>query len=74
MYINYIAIICKCKLIQYCQLIIKCMWPIVVIARSYYFQNIESATPSRTSTPTAIVPSGVRMCKLWGLKIKEVSF
>lgn len=52
----------------------QCMWPIVVIARSCYFQNIESATPSRTSTPTAIVPSGVRMCKLWGLKIKEVAF
>lgn len=50
------------------------MWPIVVIARSYYmyFQNIESATQSRTSTPT--VPSGVRMCNLWGLKIKEVYF
>lgn len=48
------------------------MWPIVVIARSYYFQNIESATPSRTSTPT--VPSGVRMCNLWGLNIKEVYF
>lgn len=48
------------------------MWPIVVIARSYYFQNIESATQSRTTTPT--VQSGVRMCNLWGLKIKEVYF